>query len=210
MQSKTPKTTPVSIDINVNLLTDHCFGSDLSYTNNRTKPMIKTIRAYPVWLNLLGYQLLWFLAVFTGNYSLIAFSIGLAAHLWLTSERLKEFTLMMFCTVIGVTIDSVLTVSGVYLFDPQPTGLPIPLWLVGIWLAFSATLRHGLRFFIARPPLALLSAAIGAPFAYMSASRLGAVVFPLGYLNTALIVAAAWVPLMALLIVTSRWIDSKA
>ena len=171
--------------------------------------MIKTIRAYPVWLNLLGYQSLWFLAIFTGDYSLIAFGIGLAAHLWLSPQRLKEITMMMFCTVIGVTIDSVLAVSGVYLFDPQPTGLPIPWWLLGIWLAFSATLRHGLRFFIARPPLALLSAAIGAPFAYLSAARLGAVEFPLGYLHTALIVAVAWIPLMALLIVTSRWIDSK-
>ena len=171
--------------------------------------MIKLLRGYPVWLNLAGYQSLWFLAIFTGNYSLIALSIGLAAHLWLSPERLKEITLMMFCTVIGVAIDSALAVSGVYLFDPQPAGLPIPWWLLGIWLAFSATLRHGLRFFIARPPLAIICAAVGAPLAYLSAARLGAVAFPLGYTNTALIVASAWIPLMALLIVTSQWIDSK-
>ncbi len=171
--------------------------------------MIKTLRAYPIWLNLIGYQSLWFLAIFTGNYSLLAFALGLAAHLWLSPERVKEVTMVMFCAVIGVTIDSVLTVSGVYVFDPQPTLLPIPWWLLGIWLAFAATIRHGLRYFIARAPLALISAAIGAPFAYLSASRLGAVVFPLGYLKTALIVSAAWIPLMALLIITSRWIDSR-
>jgi len=171
--------------------------------------MISSLRSYPIWLNLVGYQLLWFLAIFTGDYSLIALAFGLTAHLWLTTERLKEITMMMFCTVLGVTIDSVLSVSGVYLFTPHPTQLPIPFWLVGIWIAFAATLRKGLRFFLDRPPLALLSAALGAPLAYLSAARLGAVSFPLGYVNTALIVAAAWVPLMCLLIVTSRWIDSQ-
>lgn len=171
--------------------------------------MINTLRAYPIWLNLAGYQILWFLAIFTGNYSLIALAICLTAHLWLSPERLKEVTLMMFCTVIGVTIDSTLAVSGVYLFDPLPDQLPIPWWLLGIWLAFSATLRRGLRFFIARPPLALMSAAIGAPIAYISAARLGAVDFPLGHANTALILASVWVPLMALLIVISRRIDAQ-
>lgn len=171
--------------------------------------MITSLRAYPIWLNLAGYQLLWFLAIFTGNYSLVALAICLTAHFWLSPERVKEVTLMMFCTVIGVTIDSTLAVSGVYLFDPMPDQIPIPWWLLGIWLAFSATLRRGLRFFIARPPLALLSAAIGAPLAYLSAARLGAVSFPLGYINTALIIAAIWVPFMALLIATSRWIDSR-
>jgi len=177
--------------------------------NKRIKSMITTLRAYPIWLNLVGYQSLWFLAIFTGNSSLLPFAIGLAVHFWLTTERKKEAMMVMLCTLAGVTIDSTLTLSGVYLFDPQPTAFPIPWWLLGIWLAFSATIRRGLRFFIDRPPLALLSAGIGAPFAYMSASRLGAVVFPMGYINTAFIVAAAWVPLMALLIFTSRWIDSR-
>ena len=172
--------------------------------------MNNILRAYPIWLNLAGYQLLWLLAIFTGNYSLIALALCLSAHLWLSPDRFKEATLMLFCTALGVTIDSTLTVFGVYQFTPLPTQLPIPLWLIGIWLAFSATLRRGLRYFIARPPLALFSAAIGAPLAYLSAARLGAVEFPLGYTNTALIVAAAWVPLMALLIVSSRWIDSQA
>ncbi len=116
---------------------------------------------------------------------------------------------MLFCTIIGIGIDSALALSGVYVFDPTPLLLPIPFWLLGIWLAFSATLRRGLRFFIARPPLALVSAAIGAPLAYLSAARLGAVDLPLGYPITALIIAAIWVPLMTLLIASSRWIDAR-
>ena len=172
--------------------------------------MVNSTRVYPAWLNLLGYQLLWFLAIFAGDKSLIIIVICLGVHFWLSPERMDESVMLLFCTVIGIIIDSILTLSGVYIFDPAPDLLPIPLWLVGIWLAFSATLRNGLRFFLDRPSLALACAAIGAPLAYLSAARLGAVEFPLGYLITGLIIAAVWVPLMILLIVSSRWLDSRA
>ncbi len=172
--------------------------------------MARSTHDYPAWLNLLGYQLLWFLAIFTGDKSLIIIVFFLFLHVYLSAEKVDEAAMVLFCTVVGLVIDSILTLSGIFVFDPAPDLLAIPLWLVGIWLAFSATLRLGLRFFLDRPPLALACAAIGAPLAYLSAGRLGAVEFPLGYLITGLIIAAIWVPLMVLLIVSSRWLDSRA
>ncbi len=169
--------------------------------------MLKTSNDYPIWLNLAGYQLLWFLAVFNGNLSLIAVAISMAAHLYFVNSRGKELVLMCICICIGVVVDSSLTLMGVYIFDPTPTGLPIPWWLLGIWIAFAATLRHGLRFFIQRPPLALACAIFGAPLAYISAAKFDAVSLPLGYTKSALIVALIWIPIMLLLIYASNRID---
>ncbi len=62
---------------------------------------------------------------------------------------------------------------------------------------------------MARSPLALAAGVIGAPLSYLAASKLGAVNLPMGMLRSGLILAAAWLPLMAVFIVITRAVENR-
>jgi len=98
---------------------------------------------------------------------------------------------------IGVLADTVLTLAGVFIFEPVPAVLPLPFWLIGIWLGFACTFRHSMRFLMARPMIAIPAAAIAAPLSYLAGMRLGAVSFGLDPFVTALLIGVLWVGLMA-------------
>lgn len=159
---------------------------------------------YTSWMNLLLYQGIWFIAILGRTpYVWIAFAL-IGVHLFLCTDRWCELATMIAASIVGLMVDSALTLGGVFQFTPTPAILPIPLWLVAIWLAFSATLRHGLRGFMKRPLLLVLLAAMGAPLSYLGAERLGAATLPFGQIQTALILAPIWAVIMALLIVITR------
>lgn len=52
----------------------------------------------------------------------------------------------------------------------------VPVWILGLWLAFSTILNVGLRWMHGRYLVAILFGAIGGPLAYMGAEKLGAVI----------------------------------
>jgi len=117
---------------------------------------------------------------------------------------------MAYCASMGLVMDATLAIVGIFEFTATPSFLPVPLWLILIWVGFAGTLRHGLRFFMERPMLALSAAAIGAPLIYHSASRLGAVSFPLGPLITGAVVSVAWLFLMIMFLLLSRLLSVEA
>ncbi|GGW87686.1 hypothetical protein GCM10007391_21760 [Alteromonas halophila] len=87
---------------------------------------------------------------------------------------------MAVITIVGVTgviIDSLLTVGGVFVFTSPVYGIPIPLWLIALWLAFAGTLRHSLRYFIGHWWLCAGAGAVFGPLSYYGGVRLGAVTF---------------------------------
>jgi len=161
-------------------------------------------------MNAILYQCVWFVGVL-GREPLapIAFAL-LALHLALCRERGAELALLAAAAALGVAIDSMLTLAGVFVFDPTATVLPIPAWLVAIWLAFAATLRNALRFLLSRLPLAIVAGAVGGPLSYLAAARLGAVSLPLGTWPTAAVLALVWAFTMPALIMLARAIERRA
>ena len=163
-------------------------------------------------LNFAWYQLLWFTAVVGGDSVAWLLLVMLIMHLlWVKSWR-RELQLMLPVALLGGLIDSAIAAAGYYLFDPVPQVLPIPLWLVAIWLGFAGTLHHSLGWLIARPKLMTLLASVGAPLTYLAAARLGAVGFPLGMWPTVLVVGLAWAvmsPVLCWLADRSRQAESK-
>jgi len=151
------------------------------------------------WFNLGWYQAVWFTAVTGGAPLSGVLLLLLLLHLLCVECWRSELGLMLGCAVPGCVADSLLAVFGVYIFDPVPMGLPIPLWLAAIWLGFGGTLRGSLRWLSARPALMTALAAPGAPLTYLGAQRLGAVEFPLGTFATCLLVGAVWMTLTPLL-----------
>lgn len=171
-------------------------------------PKSRSNLPYPKLMNIIGYQAIWFGLILGGNAFVPVAVLLVLVHSLSCTEPRREAIVLLTCTVIGFACDSLLTIVGVYHFEPMPTILPAPLWLVVIWLGFSATLRHGLSFAIEKPALGLALAAVGAPFSYLAAARLGAVNFPLGSLVTASILVGTWLVLMGLFIVIVRSVDA--
>jgi hypothetical protein len=143
-------------------------------------------------LNFAWYQLLWFVAVMGGDTLAWLLLVLLVMHLLSVASLRSELTLMVPAALMGCAIDSVIAAAGYYVFDPAPRLLPIPVWLIAIWLGFAGTLRHSMGWLVARPGLMTILTSVGAPLTYLAAARLGAVSFPMGLWPTALVVGLCW------------------
>ena len=78
--------------------------------------------------------------------------------------------------MLGWLADSCLVLTGLIAFPAYThLGGPSPVWMVALWVAFAATLRHSLGWLRGRWLLGAVLGAIGGPLAYLSGQALGAV-----------------------------------
>ena len=78
---------------------------------------------------------------------------------------------------------------GVYQFSNDTW--PIPLWLLALWLIFSTTLSHGLRWCWSGK-LWIITGAFGAALTYVGGATLGDLEFPFGEPVTVMTLTACW------------------
>ena len=155
---------------------------------------------YPKWLNFLMFQAIWFAAIFGREGLEWLVAALLVAHLLLVADLAKELRVVLPCAAIGIAVDAVLTLSGVFIFDPASAALPIPFWLAGIWLAFAGTFLHSMSYLLAKPVIAIPAAAIAAPLSYLAGMSLGAVSFGLDTTSTVIALGLLWACMMAVFI----------
>ncbi len=161
---------------------------------------------YPKWLNFLWFQCIWFVAILGREQTQWLLLALLFVHLALFKDWKTETKLMLLCGSVGVLLDSLFAWHGVFNFAEPTTLLPIPVWLVAIWLGFAGTLRHSLSYLLPHPVLAMLGAGVAAPLSYFAGMRLGAVEFGLGDWQAAILIGAAWIGIMPLLIYICNWV----
>lgn len=99
-------------------------------------------------LNFLLYQVGWFACVFggaSGNPWLgVTIAISLVCvHMLLTTDRSNQARLLFAVLCIGLLVDTLLLLVGVYSF---PSGsivdwLP-PVWMTVLWIQFATTFRY--------------------------------------------------------------------
>ncbi len=160
--------------------------------------------SYPKWLNFLLFQAIWFAAILGRESWEWVVAMLVLVHLVLITDRTKELMVILPCAAIGIAVDSLFTLFGVFIFDPIPSVLPIPFWLIGIWLGFVATFRHSMSYLLAKPLIAIPAGAIAAPLSYLAGMGLGAVSFGLDTAMTAIIIGLTWAGLMAVFIRIGR------
>ena len=160
--------------------------------------------------NILWYQSIWFTAVLGGVSLQPVLALMLLSHLAASTDWKTEAKVMLSCASPGIIMDTFLASQGVYLFEPIPAYLPIPLWLAAIWLGFAGTLRNAMQFMVSRPGLMTVAAGCCAPVIYASASRLGAVEFPLGKWDTALLISLQWMLVVPIMIALCRYFSASA
>ncbi len=142
-----------------------------------------------LWFNALWFQSVWFAAVMGRDSFLPLVLCLLALHLCLVGRYRRELQQFVLVGSVGIATDALLSVTGVYQFAG---GVLVPLWLCGLWFAFSAVLGRSLGWLLSRPLLSALCGAIAFPLNYWAGQRLGGVQFgyPLGV--TLLVVAMTW------------------
>lgn len=113
---------------------------------------------------------------------------GLLVHLCLCPGLRSEGRVLLWVTLAGCLLDSVLGMFGVWRFEHWP----LPFWLAVLWLVLASGLRHSLAW-AGRPPWrGAVLGLLGGPLAYLAGARLAGIELPLGPLYTGLILAPIW------------------
>ncbi|GGE88893.1 DUF2878 domain-containing protein [Shewanella carassii] len=111
---------------------------------------------------------------------------------------MKAFNAVLMPAVIGIVLDAMLHLGGVFEFD-SPSRL-LPLWLCCLWGHFAATLGVSLAWLRDLPRWQqAFFGAVGGAGSYLAAFRLEAVAWPLGQSATFSLLIFIWSLLLPLL-----------
>jgi hypothetical protein len=129
------------------------------------------------WINIAFYQATWFAAVigaargwwWAGPALLTVFAIWQLAT---SAQRRADIELMAIAAIVGFIVDSVFVRCGLLQYATAvPFATLAPAWIVALWMSFALTLNHSLAYMKTHLPLAAVLGAVGAPLAYLAASR---------------------------------------
>ena len=167
-------------------------------------------------LNFLIYQLGWFACVLGAAYHWPWFGTAIALslvciHMMLTTDRPNQARLLFAALCVGVFVDTLLLILGVYSF---PSGsivewLP-PVWMSVLWIQFATTFRYCLSWLSGRYALCSIAALFGAPLAFVGGERLGAVFLFSPRISNLLILGVLWAIALPMLIFISDRIHANA
>ena len=152
--------------------------------------------------NIIFFNLMW-VGLVIGRESLLGLTVPMVliySTMLVCIEIIKIHQLLL-PAAIGITIDSVLTVFGI--FDFGNTTFLIPLWLITLWIVFSTTLTQSLKFIGNNWLITVASGAVVLPFNYAVGERLGAVTFAENYFLTIFIIGITWSVCLPLLFTTT-------
>ena len=167
------------------------------------------------WTSLIGYQVVWFVAViFAGRGQpwpgVLAALVFVVWQLGVTTQRRSAVWVLAIALVCGVVIDGL--VRGLHLADYAAASPSVPVggapaWILGLWACFSLTLNGPLRALGTRPVLAVVLGGIGGPLAYAGAARgWDALTFHAPAWRALAVLGVGWAVAMPLLAALShRW-----
>lgn len=128
------------------------------------------------WLNLLGNQLVWLVAVWGAGRgwqwpALVAAGLFVARELAVTPTPGVQARLLVLCLFCGLGVDGVAAASGTVQYAAAPWGWLPPPWILALWAAFAMTVTVSMRFLQRHLVLASLTGLVFAPLAYLAAAR---------------------------------------
>lgn len=168
-------------------------------------------------INFVLFQAAWLVCVLGAAYQLpwLAFVVALilvGVQLVWTPQPSQELSLLLLATVIGAVFDQLLLNHGVIQYQAHGWGGAgvqagiVPIWIIGLWIAFASTLNVSLRWLRDYRVAQVLMGAIGGPLAYYAAQKLGAVnvtLVPASYI----VLAVGWGLVTPILVHLSRKFD---
>jgi hypothetical protein len=128
-------------------------------------------------------------------------------HLWMTRHKFKE-ELLLVCAAMGIggLLDSLLVISGALQFHPPGEfGLPLPLWMWGLWAGFGGTLRFSMNWLVSQPWRGFLAGALVGPMVYSGGRTLEVVTLGTPETTSFVLIAVAWAFILGSLGLYLRW-----
>ncbi len=148
-----------------------------------------------LWVNLLGFEIYWWLAIVYGQRALPALFIMLMLHFYYHSTPKAEFIKVLLIAAIGFEVDTLLTYLGWFEFPNSPNAIP-PFWLFMLWAGFATMLTTCFCKFPQSTWLQALLGAAGGAASYLGAAALGAVQLPHSVFISGVVIAIIWALLL--------------
>ena len=150
----------------------------------------------------------WLAVVFAAGQGMFALATLLSAataFLALRMHRSCSIRIGAIAAVLGTACDVLIVALDGLEFVPDAIGLPLPLWMTGLWLAFGTTLPAYAPILLKRLWLIPLLGVIGGVGAYTSARSFGAVqVGDAGQVMMSVMVGLVWATMLPFLVFLSR------
>ena len=158
-------------------------------------------------VNFVLFQLAWFACVVGASKGIpwlgVIVALAVAAwHIGQAAQPKQEIRLMLICLLLGGLYDQAILSSGLITYMHNGWGHAftplVPVWILGLWLAFSTTLNASLRWLHGRYVLGAALGAGGGPVGYKGAEKIGAVV--LHGINSYIFLLLGWAIITPLLL----------
>lgn len=167
-------------------------------------------------INFVLFQIGWFVTVISVAKELeyaaiLAVFCIIGIHLLLVEERLNEILLVLIVGFVGTLVDSLLISQGVFVTSGNlAIGNMAPLWLVMLWMLFSITINHSLKWLRKSYIAASCAGFVFAPIAYYFGQKFEALSFEISYSveMSLLMIGITWAIVTPLLIFVSCTVSS--
>lgn len=157
------------------------------------------------WLNLVWFQVTWFIALFFQQQAILILLGSLLMHFYLSAQRRADCYRLVWVTLIGSSVDALLSLYGLFLF---PENSLIPFWLILLWAHFALSLQYSMAWLASKPLWAKsLAGAMFAPLSYFAGVKFSAVALPYGDLLSLFLIAVIWSALMPVYLVSIRFME---
>lgn len=155
-------------------------------------------------LQAVTFQVIWLASVLGGNQWLPVSLAALCVHFSFSPCR-KQDTYILPLACLGLALDTLLTLLGVFAFSQ------LPVWLLVLWLGFVLNFGHSLKVLkkLSSIWLAIIGA-MGGCYAYLASWKLGAVDIPLGTPTTAVVLLMSWAILFPILVKADIYIRRRS
>ena len=164
-------------------------------------------------INVIGFYICWWSCILGPSKEMsylgpIVTLIFLFVHFYLFVSDIKEFYLILIIGVIGTVVDSLLFLSGFFVYaGSYIDGLSVaPLWITAMWVAFAATVNHSMSLFKGRWVLMVLSGVVFGPAAYYTGQKFEAINFQLSIFESVIILGIVWGIAMPLLFIINNYL----
>ncbi len=156
--------------------------------------------------NILGFQLAWWTCVLGVQKGYLYFgpavmAFYLAVHLFLTGRNRSEINFIIAVGLVGLLVDTAFLQSSFIYYEGLTLSSLAPLWIVAMWLGFSATLNHSLAWLDGKWFYSFLMGAVFGPLSYIAGYKFGAINFKISLISIT-ILSMVWglvIPILFLL-----------
>lgn len=132
--------------------------------------------------NFVLFQVAWFACVLGAAHAYPWFGLGIAAVIVLVQvifapRPAKAIAFVLIAMLIGAMVDQAFIYFDIVQYQSHGWSTSwVPVWILGLWMAFASTLNVSLRWLRENSILQLAFGALGGPLAYYAAQKLGAVI----------------------------------